>query len=149
MAQQTKRGHVYVISNIGSFGDNIYKIGMTRRLEPTDRVKELGDASVPFQFDIHAMIYSEDAPALENALHRLFEKKSVNLVNFRKEFFRVTLDEIEKAIKENGFDAELIRTPEAAEYRETLALFEQINNPVIQETIEQKIRNEFPESLKN
>ena len=66
MAQQTKRGHVYVISNIGSFGENVYKIGMTRRLEPTDRVKELGDASVPFQFDIHAMIYSDEAPTLEN-----------------------------------------------------------------------------------
>lgn len=61
MAQQTKSGHVYIISNIGSFGENVYKIGMTRRLEPTDRVRELGDASVPFPFDIHAMIYSEDA----------------------------------------------------------------------------------------
>lgn len=65
MAQQTRRGHVYVISNIGSFGDNVFKIGMTRRLEPMDRIKELGDASVPFSFDVHAMIYSEDAPALE------------------------------------------------------------------------------------
>lgn len=77
MAQQTKRGHVYVISNIGSFGEQTYKIGMTRRLEPLDRIRELGDASVPFQFDIHAMIFSEDAPALENSLHRAFaEKKS-------------------------------------------------------------------------
>lgn len=147
MAQQTKRGHIYIISNIGSFGENIYKIGMTRRLEPVDRVKELGDASVPFQFDIHALIYSEDAPALENELHKVFEKKSVNLVNFRKEFFKVSLDEIEKAIKDNGINAELIRTPEAAEYRETLAILERMNKTAVEETIEQKIRNEFPESL--
>jgi DNA repair exonuclease SbcCD ATPase subunit len=83
MAQQTKRGHVYIISNIGSFGENIYKIGMTRRLEPTDRVKELGDASVPFKFDIHAMIYSEEAPILEKELHRKFEEKKVNMLNYR------------------------------------------------------------------
>lgn len=86
MAQQTRRGHVYVISNIGSFGDNVFKIGMTRRLEPMDRIKELGDASVPFSFDVHAMIYSEDAPALEKALHKKFDIQSVNKVNPRKEF---------------------------------------------------------------
>lgn len=79
MAQQTKRGHVYVISNIGSFGENVYKIGMTRRLEPIDRVKELGDASVPFQFDIHAMIYSDEAPTLENELHKAFMENPVKL----------------------------------------------------------------------
>ena len=102
MAQQTKRGHVYVISNIGSFGENVYKIGMTRRLEPTDRVKELGDASVPFKFDIHAMMYSDDAPNLEKELHRAFDDKKVNMLNYRKEFFNVTLDEIESQIKETG-----------------------------------------------
>jgi DNA repair exonuclease SbcCD ATPase subunit len=75
MAQQTKSGHVYVISNIGSFGEDVYKIGMTRRLEPLDRVKELGDASVPFIFDVHAMMYSEDAPSLENTLHKILKKK--------------------------------------------------------------------------
>ncbi len=147
MAQQTKRGHVYVISNIGSFGENVYKIGMTRRLEPLDRIRELGDASVPFRFDVHALIYSEDAPALENELHRLFEKKNVNMVNFKKEFFKVSIDEIEKAIKENKIEAEIIRIPEAEEYRETLAILDRLNNPVKEETVEQKIKNEFPESL--
>ena len=115
MAQQTKRGHVYVISNIGSFGENVYKIGMTRRLEPIDRVKELGDASVPFQFDIHAMIYTDEAPTLENELHKAFSNKKVNMLNYRKEFFNVTLDEIENKVKEIGLDAEFSRLPEAME----------------------------------
>ena len=84
-----KAGYVYIISNIGSFGKDIYKIGMTRRLEPTDRVDELGDASVPFTFDIHAMIFSDDAPALEAALHRAFDSKKVNMVNTRREFFQI------------------------------------------------------------
>lgn len=147
MAQQTRRGHVYVISNIGSFGENIYKIGMTRRLEPLDRIRELGDASVPFKFDVHALIFSEDAPALEYELHRLFEKRNVNMVNFRKEFFKVTIDEIEKAIKENNIEAEIVRLPEAEEYRETLAIIDQLNNPIKMETVEEKIKSEFPESL--
>jgi hypothetical protein len=147
MAQQTKRGHVYIISNIGSFGEEVFKIGMTRRLEPEDRIRELGDASVPFQFDTHALIYSEDAPSLENELHRVFEKKSVNLVNLRKEFFKVTIDEIEEAVKKNTPDAEFIRLPEAMEYRETLAILERMKNKASEETIEQKIRSEFPESL--
>ena len=86
-----KAGYVYIISNIGAFGENIYKIGMTRRLEPEERIHELSDASVPFNFDIHAMIFSEDAPALENALHKAFEDKKVNMMNSRKEFFNVTL----------------------------------------------------------
>lgn len=113
-----KAGYVYIISNIGSFGENIYKIGMTRRLEPQDRVDELGDASVPFNFDIHAMIFSDDAPALEAALHRAFEDKKLNMVNSRREFFNVTLDEIKKVIKEN-FDktVEFIDTPDAEQYR--------------------------------
>tara|TARA_R110002012_G_scaffold313517_1_gene525180 strand:+ start:7246 stop:8574 length:1329 start_codon:yes stop_codon:yes gene_type:complete len=147
MAQQTKRGHVYVISNIGSFGQNIYKIGMTRRLEPTDRVKELGDASVPFRFDIHAMIYSDDAPNLEKELHRAFDDKKVNMLNYRKEFFNVSLDEIEMQIKETGIEAEFIKLPEATEYRETLAILEKINNPVTRNTIEQEIEDKFPSSL--
>lgn len=90
---------IYIISNIGSFGEGIYKIGMTRRLDPQDRVDELGDASVPFKFDVHAMIFSDDAPALEAALHRAFDSRKVNMVNNRKEFFRVTLDEIEDVVK--------------------------------------------------
>src|SRR5690606_27789669 len=81
MAQQTRRGHVYVISNEGSFGRHVYKIGMTRRLEPMDRVRELGDASVPFPFDVHAMIFCDDAPALENALHKRLHERRRNLVN--------------------------------------------------------------------
>ena len=147
MAQQTKRGHVYVISNIGSFGEQVYKIGMTRRLEPVDRIKELGDASVPFQFDIHAMIYSEDAPALENALHKTFANKKVNMLNYRKEFFKVTLDEIEHRAKEIGLNTEFIRLPEAEEYRETLAILEKLNSAVEHKTLDQIIADEFPSSL--
>ncbi len=118
-AQMTKSGHVYVISNIGSFGENVYKVGMTRRLEPTDRVRELGDASVPFRFDIHAMIYSENAPELENEIHRVLEKRSVNRINTRKEFFNVSLDEIEDIVREQDVNAEFVRIPDAKEFRET------------------------------
>lgn len=147
MAQQTKRGHVYIISNIGSFGEQVYKIGMTRRLEPVDRIKELGDASVPFQFDIHAMIYSEDAPTLENELHKAFANKKVNMLNYRKEFFKVTLDEIEKKTKEIGLETEFHRLPEAMEYRETLAILEKLNSTVEHKTLDQVIADEFPSSL--
>jgi hypothetical protein len=123
MAQQTKRGHVYVISNIGSFGEEVFKVGMTRRLEPMDRVKELGDASVPFSFDVHAMMYSDDAPALEKSLHRIFNDKSVNKVNPRKEFFRLPLSEIRKAVEIEGVeDIHWTLKAEAAEYRESVAI---------------------------
>ncbi len=113
-----KAGYVYVISNIGAFGENVYKIGMTRRLDPQERVDELGDASVPFKFDVHAMIFSDDAPALEAALHRAFEHKKVNMINTRREFFNVTLDEIKKVVKEN-FDktVEFVDVPDAEQYR--------------------------------
>jgi predicted nucleic acid-binding Zn-ribbon protein len=147
MAQQTKRGHVYIISNIGSFGENVYKIGMTRRLEPIDRVKELGDASVPFQFDIHAMIYSDEAPTLENELHKAFTNKKVNMLNYRKEFFKVTLDEIEIKVKEIGMDAEFSKLPEAMEYRETKAILEKLNSQVKPKSVEEIIAEEFPSSL--
>ena len=99
-AQLTKSGHVYIISNIGSFGDTVYKIGMTRRLEPTDRIDELGDASVPFDFDVHGLIYSENAPELENILHKKLDSKRVNLVNRRAEFFNTTIDEIDAFVNE-------------------------------------------------
>ena len=122
MAQQTRRGHVYIISNIGSFGDNVYKIGMTRRLEPMDRVKELGDSSVPFSFDVHAMIHSEDAPELEKKLHESFNKLRVNRVNNRKEFFTVALSEIERRCENLGFKIEFTKLAEAKEYRETLSI---------------------------
>lgn len=115
-----KAGYVYIISNIGSFGENVYKIGMTRRLDPMDRVDELGDASVPFNFDVHAMIFSDNAPALEAALHRAFENRKVNMINTRREFFNVTLEEIEAEVKKN-YDktVEFTRFPLAEQYRES------------------------------
>ena len=126
MAEQTKQGHVYVISNIGSFGENVYKIGMTRRLEPMDRVKELGDASVPFSFDVHAMIHTTDAPSLEKELHRVFENDRLNMVNRRKEFFQVDLSDIKKAVKNFDIDdAEFIETAVAQDFNETKAMRKQ------------------------
>lgn len=118
-----KAGYVYIISNIGAFGENVYKIGMTRRLDPQDRVDELGDASVPFNFDVHAMIFTEDAPALENALHKAFENKKVNMINSRREFFNVTLEEIEQVVKAN-YDktVDFKKTADAEQYRETLKM---------------------------
>lgn len=128
MAQQTKQGHVYVISNIGSFGENVYKIGMTRRLDPMDRVKELGDASVPFGFDVHAMIFSKDAPSLENALHKSFNSNSVNKVNPRKEFFKLSLLDIKSVIHSEGItDVHWTMKAEAEEYRESLAIEKQLS----------------------
>ena len=122
-AANQKAGYVYIISNIGAFGENVYKIGMTRRLEPMDRIDELGDASVPFNFDVHALIFSDNAPALEAALHHAFEDRKVNMVNTRREFFRVTLDEIEQVVREN-YDktVEFVRVPEAQQYRQSLAI---------------------------
>ena len=121
-----RAGYVYIISNLGSFGQDVYKIGMTRRLEPMDRIKELGSASVPFEFDVHAMIFSDDAPALETALHQAFEKQSVNRVNLRKEFFKVSLDDIEKVVKENfNNTVKFTRIPIAKEYNETLEILKQ------------------------
>src|SRR5690606_38799350 len=120
-AQLTKSGHVYILSNIGSFGEDMYKIGLTRRLEPLDRVKELGDASVPFAFDVHAMIYSENAPELEAKLHRHFADRRVNLINLRREYFHVTLEEIIEAVSQYHGDITFVKATEAAEYRQTLA----------------------------
>lgn len=122
MAQQTKRGHIYIISNVGSFGEGVYKIGMTRRLEPMDRVKELGDASVPFAFDVHAMIYSEDAPKLESQLHKHFVFNRINKVNHRKEFFRSPLSEIREEIDKLNIETHWTMVSEAAEYRESKAI---------------------------
>lgn len=118
-----KAGYVYVISNIGSFGENVYKIGMTRRLEPLDRISELSDASVPFNFDVHALIFTEDAPKLESALHKAFENKKVNMINHRREFFKVTLDEI-KTVINNNYDKtiDFVNIPPAEQYRETLKI---------------------------
>lgn len=122
MAQQTKSGHVYIISNIGSFGEDVYKIGMTRRLNPLDRVKELGDASVPFAFDVHSMIFSDDAPKLETELHKIFNKNQVNKINSKKEFFKVNIKEIREQIEELDIQAKWTMLAEAKEYRESLAI---------------------------
>ena len=121
-AQLTRSGHVYVLSNVGSFGEGIYKIGMTRRLEPLERVNELGDASVPFRFDVHAMIYSEDAPRLENALHEEFAARRVNRINLRREYFRVTIDEIMAAVERRHGTVTFVTKPEADEFRKSSAI---------------------------
>ncbi|MVO18374.1 DUF4041 domain-containing protein [Rhodobacteraceae bacterium CY05] len=121
MAEKTKSGYVYIISNIGSFGDGVIKIGMTRRLEPYDRIKELGDASVPFLFDTHAMIYSDDAPALEKTLHAEYDDRRVNAANYRKEFFRVAVDEVEQAVLRLAPEADFFSDIEAQEFHETKA----------------------------
>ena len=121
MAQMTKSGYVYVVSNIGSFGDDVVKIGLTRRVNPDDRVRELGDASVPFRFDTHAMIYSEDAPALEAALHQEFDERRVNVANLRKEFFRVSLNDVEEAVRRLSPGADFFGDREAQEWHETIA----------------------------
>ncbi|WP_421951099.1 DUF4041 domain-containing protein [Pelagibacterium sp.] len=122
MAEMTRTGYVYIISNIGSFGADIVKIGLTRRLDPADRVRELGDASVPFLFDTHAIIYSEDAPALERALHGEFADRRINAKNMRKEFFRVGLEEVEAAVARLAPGASFFSDIEAQEFHETLAM---------------------------
>ncbi len=123
----------YIISNIGSFGENIYKIGMTRRLEPMDRIKELSNASVPFEFDVHAMIFSEDAPKLEKILHQTFEQYRVNKINTRKEFFHVDITQIEKVVKENHNSTVAFKLfADAEQYRQGLCIAS--NKPVLQET---------------
>lgn len=129
MAQQTKQGHVYIISNVGSFGENIFKIGLTRRLEPLDRVKELGDASVPFSFDVHAMIHSDNAPKLEKDLHKIFKLNQVNKINPRKEFFKVPLTSIKDKVVELNLSSEIHWTmkAEALQYRESMQIAKQGN----------------------
>lgn len=124
-----KAGYVYIISNIGAFGENVYKIGMTRRLEPMDRIDELSNASVPFKFDVHAMIFSDDAPKLEAALHRAFDNRKINMVNNRKEFFRVGLNEIEEVVKRNYEKVvEFCKVPSAEQYRETIKILKSMDN---------------------
>lgn len=125
--QNGKAGYVYVISNLGSFGDKMFKVGMTRRLDPQDRVNELGDASVPFKFDVHSFIFSEDASALETKLHHRLEKQRVNKVNNRKEFFYSTIDELERLVNEVEPTAEFNRTMLAEQYRQSLTLAEDFN----------------------
>jgi uncharacterized C2H2 Zn-finger protein len=122
LAEMTRAGHVYIISNVGSFGESVFKIGMTRRGDPMERVRELGDASVPFPFDVHAMVHVDDAPALEAAFHQRFRERSVNLANTRKEFFQVDLAELEAFAKQRGLAMTFTRIAEAREYRESMAL---------------------------
>ena len=125
-AQLTKSGFVYVISNIGAFGEGVVKIGMTRRMEPMERIMELSGAAVPFPFDLHVMLYSDDAPALECALHQLLSQRRLNLVNTRKEFFHgVNLAEVKAFVEERGLSAQFIEQAEAREYRQTMASREQ------------------------
>ena len=114
-----KAGNVYIISNLGSFGENVFKIGMTRRLNPQDRVNELGDASVPFKFDVHSFIFSDDAVGLESKLHNILNEKRVNKVNMRKEFFYTTVDELEKLVTEIEPTAEFNKTMLAEEFRQS------------------------------
>lgn len=133
MAQQTKSGNVYVISNIGSFGENVYKIGMTRRLEPLDRIRELGDASVPFEFDVHALIYSDNAPALEKELHRKFLRMQINKVNPRKEFFRVGINDIKDEIEKMNIEAKWTMVAAAIQYKESLNIEKTIANDKVKE----------------
>ncbi len=121
--KNAKAGYVYVISNIGSFGENVYKIGMTRRLEPMDRVDELGDASVPFSFDVHALIFSDNAPNLEAKLHEHFHNNRINKLNNRKEFYKADILEIEKVIK-NNYDkiVDVVKEAPAEQFRESLLI---------------------------
>lgn len=142
MAQRTRSGYVYIVSNIGSFGEDIVKIGLTRRLDPDDRVRELGDASVPFIFDTHAMIYSDDAPALESALHAEFHNRRVNAANLRKEFFRVGLDEVESAVKRLAPKASFFKDREAQDYHETIA-----RRRVEAEKVSTELDSELPSSI--
>lgn len=126
MAQQTRSGNVYVISNIGSFGENVYKIGMTRRLEPLDRIRELGGASVPFEFDVHAMMYADDAPALEKKLHKKFMKRQLNKINPRKEFFKLGIHDVKNYTDSLGITCKWTLASEAKQYKETLKLEEEM-----------------------
>ena len=143
-AQLTKVGHIYVISNIGSFGENVYKLGMTRRLDPLYRVRDLGDASVPFHFDVHAIIYSENAPQLENELHQHFKEHRLNRINGKKEFFRISLDDIEKfVLQHTGVTISFTKAAEAREYRETMTLLEQLKDKIGDTQIMEK----FPAKL--
>ncbi|WP_240932003.1 GIY-YIG nuclease family protein [Parasedimentitalea denitrificans] len=132
----------HIISNIGSFGEDVIKIGMTRRLEPYDRVRELGDASVPFLFDTHAMIYSEDAPALENTLHAEYEDRRISAANIRKEFFRVTVDEVEEAVTRLAPDAEFFSDFETQEFYETIS-----KRKEEAERIDEAAAAEFPDEI--
>ncbi|WP_406534425.1 GIY-YIG nuclease family protein [Methanobrevibacter sp.] len=120
--QNGQAGWVYVISNIGSFGDNVFKIGMTRRDEPQERVDELGNASVPFPFDVHSLIFSANAVELENRIHQILDRKRVNKINKRKEFFEVDIDELERIVHQIDPSADFKMTALAEQYNQSLSL---------------------------
>ena len=131
--------------SFSAFVKDIYKIGMTRRLDPLDRVKELGDASVPFQFDVHAIIYSENAPQLEHALHKYFHERRLNRINHKKEFFRVTLTEIQEfVLQHTNAEIQFTKVAEAREYRETMTMLEQFNKSILVVSDEER---KYPASL--
>ncbi len=143
-AQITKAGYIYVISNIGSFGKGVVKIGMTRRLEPMDRVNELGDASVPFKFDVHTLTFVDNAPRIEKTLHRKFNDRRVNVENHRKEFFKVTPQEVSEAMEELGIECDWYFDIEAKEYRESLLLREALKQ---ESSLAKSISSTLPESI--
>ena len=120
--QNGKAGNIYIISNLGSFGDKMFKIGMTRRLDPQERVNELGSASVPFKFDVHSFIFSENAVELEKTLRKRLNDKRVNKVNLRKEFFYSTVDELEELVNELDPTAVFNKTMLAEEYNQTTSV---------------------------
>ena len=125
--QMTGAGYVYIISNIGSFGEEVFKIGVTRRDNPEDRINELSSASVPFRYDSHVFIFSKDAFGLEKELHERFDKQRVNKVNTRKEFFRISMDDVKQIVEENkGAVHSFVEKPDAEEYYETLMLEEKM-----------------------
>lgn len=126
--QNGKAGNVYIISNLGSFGENVFKVGMTRRIDPQDRVNELGNASVPFKFDVHSFIFSEDAVGLESKLHSILNNKRVNKVNMRKEFFYTTVDELEELVNKIEPTAEFNKTMLAEEFRQSQSSNENYTN---------------------
>ena len=119
-----KAGSVYIISNFGSFGESVFKIGMTRRLDPMDRIRELSNASVPFPYDVHSFIFSDDAVALEARLHKRLNEKRVNKVNMRKEFFSIKLDELEDLVYEIEPTAEFTKTMVAEQFNQSLSIVE-------------------------
>lgn len=141
-AQITRAGYIYVISNQGSFGEGVVKIGMTRRLEPMDRVTELGDASVPFRFDVHALAFVEDAPQIERALHNKFHEQRVNTENVRKEFFRVKPEAVKSVLESFGIDTDWYLTAEAREYNESLLM-----RKALQQDKAKSEEMDFPEAI--
>ncbi len=131
--QNGKAGYVYVISNLGAFGNDVFKVGMTRRLEPMDRIKELSNASVPFSFDVHSFIFSDDAVGLEKMLHQELNDKRVNKINLRKEFFRTSIDELEQLVLKHYPSAEFKRTMLAEQYYQSQSMDEPLGQADFEE----------------